>query len=509
MKRSIMIAKRLAILLLALSLAFSTACAKSLARPTSLIVNDGVVSAASYARTPSPTVSVTTATVAVATKSAPAVAEAQDEADSDEAAVITLGETVKIEGAGAVVSGNIIQITTGGDYRLSGTLANGMVQVNAATTESVKLILSGAKISNASGPAIYVANADKVTIVLAEGTTNSLTDGKTYTLDEAKGALFSNDTLKIKGAGALVVTGNAQHGIASDDNIVIEGGNITISAAVDGIHANNNITVNGGTIKIVKANDGLESEGDLIINGGELVLAASDDGMVAAGDLTINGGTINVTNAVEGIESKSAIIVNDGLITVSASDDGLNAARNLTINGGYIYSVTSRGDALDSNGTLNINGGVTIALGGTSPEGGSDNDNGVFAITGGTLIATGGSNSSPTANASTQPSALLGSVPVNSILRIEQEGKEVLTFRVSKAYQNMVFTSPSLVSGKTYTVLTGGSVSGGSEFHGLYTGATYSGGAQSLTFVANSMVISAGGVAGGPGGMRGAPVRKP
>ena len=170
------------------------------------------------------------------------------------------------------------------------------------------------------------------------------------------------------------------------------------------------------------------------------------------------------------------------------------------------------GDALDSNGTLTINGGVTIALGGNTPEGGSDTDNGAFAITGGTLIATGGSNSSPTANVSTQPSALLGSVAVNSILRIEQEGKEVLTFRVSKAYQNMVFTSPSLVSDKTYTVLTGGSVSGGSEFHGLYTGATYSGGTQSLTFVANSMVISAGGVAGGPGGpggMRGAPVRKP
>ena len=220
-------------------------------------MNDGVVSAAAYTRTASPTAVVAkaaTATVPAATK-ATAAAEAQDDADSDEATVITLGEMVKIEGAGAAVSGNIINITAGGNYRLSGTLANGTVQVN--TTESVKLTLSGAKITNASGPAIYVANADKVTIVLAEGTTNSLTDGKTYTLGEAKGALFSNDTLKIKGSGALVVTGNAQHGIASDDNIVIEGGNITVSAAVDGLHANNNITVNGGTIKIVKANDGL------------------------------------------------------------------------------------------------------------------------------------------------------------------------------------------------------------------------------------------------------------
>ncbi len=105
----------------------------------------------------------------------------------------------------------------------------------------------------------------------------------------------------------------------------------------------------------------------------------------------------------------------------------------------------------------------------------------------------------PTSASSKQPSVLLGSVPVSSILRIQQDEKEILTFRVTMAYQNMIFSSPQLALNKTYAVLTGGSVSGGRDFHGLYTGAAYSGGSQSLTFTTSAVVTSAGGTAGGPG----------
>jgi len=416
---------------------------------------------------------------------------------------INLGTTITYSGTGISVSGTTVTITAGGDHTVSGTLTDGMIFVN--TTERVKLRLSGVNITNKSGPAIFISNADKAFITLVENTVNYLTDGTTYSV-EAKGALFSNDTLEIKGNGTLHVTGNYKHGIACDDDIIIENGIIIIDKAVkDGIHVNNNLTVNGGNITITASSDGIESEGDIVVNAGTLTISAGDDGLVAATDVTTNGGTINILTAAEGLESKGDIIINAGDITVAAKDDGLNATGNITVNGGNLYSNTTSGDALDSNGTLNINGGIIVASGANAPEGGADCDKSTFTVKGGILIAAGGANSTPSSVTSTQPSVLLGSAAANSVIRIEQGGTEVLTFKVTKAYQNMLFTSPNLTLGKTYTVYSGGTVSGGTDFHGLYTGAAYTGGTQSVTFTTASVVSNAGGTTGGPGGPGGKP----
>jgi hypothetical protein len=411
-----------------------------------------------------------------------------------------LGTSITYSGTGISVSGTTATITAGGDYTVTGTLTNGMIVVN--TTDKAKLRLSGVNITNSGGPAIFISNADKAFITITDGTVNYLSDGSSYSV-EAKAALFSNDTLEIKGSGTLYVSGNYKHAIASDDNIIIENGTLIIQKSVkDGIHANNNVTINGGNLTITSTSDGIQSEGDIVVNDGTITVSAGDDGLVAATNFTINGGTVNITKSYEGIESKGDIILNAGTVTIAATDDGLNATSNITINGGSLYSNTTTGDAIDSNGTLNIKGGTTVTSGGNVPEGGADCDQNTFTITGGTLIATGGANSTPTASTSSQCSVLLGSATAGSIVRITEQssGAEILTFNVTKAYQNMLFTSPKLVLGKTYIVYTGGTVSGGTNFYGLYTDASYSGGTLSRTFATSSYVTTAGGTSGGGGG---------
>lgn len=410
---------------------------------------------------------------------------------------INLGMTITYSGTGIAVSGTTVNITAGGDYMITGTLPNGMIKVD--TTEKIKLRLSNVNITNKSGPAIFISNADKAFITIVEDTVNYLTDGSSYSSSmDAKGTIFSNDSLEIKGDGTLHLTGNYNHAIACDDGIRIENGNIIIEKAVsDGIHANKGVTIDGGNITISSSSDGIESEDDIVVNNGIVTISAGGDGVIAETALTINGGTIDIVKASEGIESKGNILINDGLLTINAKDDGLNAGKNITVNGGNLYNVSTSGDAIDSSGTLNINGGVIVASGANAPEGGADCDNSTFTIKGGTLIAIGGSNSTPTASTSTQPSVLLGSATANSIIRIEQNGAEILTFKAPKAYQNMLFTSPNFALGKTYAVYTGGSVSGGKNFYGLYTGAAYSGGTQSRTFTTTSVVTSAGGTTGG------------
>jgi len=410
---------------------------------------------------------------------------------------INLGTTITYSGTGISVSGATVNITAGGDYMLTGTLTNGMIKVD--TKEKVKLRLSNVNITNKSGPAIFISNADKAFITIVEDTVNYLTDGSSYSSSmDAKGTIFSNDSLEIKGDGTLHITGNYNHAIACDDGINIENGNIIIEKAVsDGIHANKGITIDGGNITITSSSDGIESEDDIVVNDGIVTVSAGGDGFIAATTLTVNGGDIDIVKASEGIESKGNIVINDGLLTINAKDDGLNAVRNITINGGNLYSVSTSGDAIDSSGTLNINGGIIVASGANAPEGGADCDKSTFTVKGGTLIAIGGSNSTPTTTVSTQPSVLLGSATVNSIIRIEQNGAEILTFKTPKAYANMLFTSPNLVIGQTYTVYSGGTVSGGTNFYGLYTGAAYSGGTQSRTFTTTSVVTSAGGTTSG------------
>ncbi len=235
----------------------------------------------------------------------------------------------------------------------------------------------------------------------------------------------------------------------------------------------------------------------MTVQSGTFNLNPADDGLISAGTMTINGGTINVASGVEGIESKNQIVINDGSLSIAVSDDGLNATNDITINGGEIY-ITATGDAVDSNGTLNINDGVVVALGGSAPEGGLDCDSCQIAINGGTVIASGGANST-VSSSSSQHVAVLGTRPTNTAIHIvRSDGTEVLTFKVSKAYTQMIFSTPTLLGSRTYTATSGGSISGGSSFHGLYTGATYSGGTTWATFTTNSVVTYVGG--GGPAG---------
>lgn len=197
-----------------------------------------------------------------------------------------------IEGAGAAVNGNVISITQAGTYIVGGVLSDGMIEVN--TTEKVKLKLNGADITNSTGPAVLVTDAKRLTMTLIEGTVNSLTGGS----EVEEGAIFTNDTLEIKGAGTLYVNGTARHGISSDDDIVIKNGDIYVNALKTGIMANDDITVSGGTLHVTGGTNGMKSKGTMHIAGGTLWVTGgpkeTKSGLYSATTFTVTGGYIYV-----------------------------------------------------------------------------------------------------------------------------------------------------------------------------------------------------------------------
>ncbi|RNC66503.1 carbohydrate-binding domain-containing protein [Proteiniphilum sp. X52] len=347
------------------------------------------------------------------------------------------------------------------------------------------------------------------------------------TTGEKGHAIKTKYNVEIESTGKVEITtyGAASKGIKPAGDITIRKGDITVNSAGDaiwdtdeqdissaaGIKCDGNFLMEEGTLTLLstgKGGKGINVDGTLIINGGTVTVTTTGDQYVynrshdtaakaikSDGNLTINGGNIKIRTSkteAEGLESKAILTITGGEIDIEAYDDAINASTHIQVDGGNIYCNSATNDAIDSNGTLTVTGGVIVAAGASQPEGGFDCDNSRFTITGGTLIGIGGATSTPTAAYCTQRSLVFNSSSSNiQYIRIESTsgGQEVLTFKLPKTYSSrmtMLFSSPSLAANTGYTIYTGGTISGGTDFHGFYTGATYTKGTSAGTFTTGS-----------------------
>lgn len=259
------------------------------------------------------------------------------------------GSSITVSGTGVEVVDNYAYVTTSGEYTVTGTSSNAFIRVNAPTEAKVKLTLSGTTIKNDAGPAIFFEQCKKAYIVLADGTTSTLTDGTTTTLTD-KAALFANDTIEISGNGALKVTGNRQHAICSDDDIIIEGGSVTVVNAVkDAFHANDDITVNGGTITVQNAgSDALESEATVNVAGGTLNLACPlGNALKATTTYTGTGGKINITSSDNGVKGDAAVNITGGDYSIVCANNAIKSDLLVDVSGGT-FVIDSAADGIKS-----------------------------------------------------------------------------------------------------------------------------------------------------------------
>ncbi|MFI2102787.1 carbohydrate-binding domain-containing protein [Isoptericola sp. NPDC019693] len=254
---------------------------------------------------------------------------------ADEVAVSLDGDTASASGDGVTVDGSTVTITRPGTYRISGTLDDGQVVVDSSADGVVRLVLDAADVTSSTGAAIDVQDADQVSVVLADGSTNRLEDAAEYadtTSDNAaNAALYSTADLAISGNGSLEVVGNANDGITGKDGLVIASGTITVQAADDAIRGKDYLVVSGGTIDVTAGGDGLKSDADddatagyVALTGGDVTVEAGSDGVQGFTDVAITGGTLTVTGSEEGIEA-ATIAVSGGDIDITSTDDGLNA----------------------------------------------------------------------------------------------------------------------------------------------------------------------------------------
>ena len=268
-----------------------------------------------------------------------------------------------------------------------------------------------------------------------------------------------------------------------------------------GLKATGLLTVSGGTITIVAQDDGIHSDGSVHLANGSVHIRAADDGIHAEKDLTVSGGALTVAQSYEGLEALRINILG-GTNRITASDDGANATNGmgggmmgpggmggfpggrprsgdtataadtdttplLNFAGGYTV-FDAAGDGIDSNGNIVMTGGTVLVYGptdnGNGPIDFGDGNYGM-TISGGTFLAVGSSGMAESAENAGQ--AVLAAywrssgLSAGEIIGItDQDGKVLAAFQLPKAIASIVFSSPDLVAGETYSIVGGGSTTG-------------------------------------------------
>ena len=285
---------------------------------------------------------------------------------------------------GVSVENGTITITSGGTYRITGEYS-GQVKIEATKTDTVRLVLDNAKITNSTGAAINVVSAAEAIIYTAAGTTNTVADEANYTAtgdDDPDAAIYSTANLTLTGEGSLSVEGAYEEGIHTTGGLVIASGTLEVNAANTGIKGKDYVDITGGIVNVTAAQDGIkstntddESMGFTRLSAGSVTVSAGDDGLKAPHTLEISGGTLNIEKSNEGIEAQYINIL-DGDVTVNSTDDGINAS--LKDSSSDTSSDTTSGTATTGQQTQqNQNGQVQQApAGGGAAPGGSQGSTG-------------------------------------------------------------------------------------------------------------------------------------
>ena len=278
-----------------------------------------------------------------------------------------------LKGKGSVeISGGTINITT--------TEGDGI----KSDTEDATDLASGKGSIEITGGTITITSAfDGITAANAVVVANGESTAPNIKITSGGGqTCLSNNTSSTGGRGGM---GGFPGGMG--------GSSCSTTESMKGIKGDSSITISGGVIDINSRDDGLHSSGTITLSGGTMTIATDDDGVHAEKSLYVkDNANVSVTMAYEGMESPD-MNFEGGITSVITTDDGWNAAGgtstttggntgrggpggfggggfggmggstgSLKVTGGYhyIYVGTGDTDGIDSNGNIDISGGVIV-----------------------------------------------------------------------------------------------------------------------------------------------------
>lgn len=400
-----------------------------------------------------------------------------------------------IKGKNSVtVSGGMVTVTSGKDGITSDETEN--EEKGFVTIEDGEIIITSAG-DGVSAETTLTVTGGVISIISGGGSANAQqkTDNMRDWWDFDNSASDDNSASckGLKAGKALVISGGSitidaqDDALHTDGDMTISGGECILSTGDDGAHAALSLTVLDGKITVLTSYEGLEAN-QITLAGGELDITASDDGINANGgsdgfsggfgggfggrrsDMNSQSGDMtppdnsNMQTPPDGNapSGNPPTMPGQDAADSTTTDDTTDKQPVLLITGGKI-TVNADGDGLDSNGDLRVEGG-DITINGPSNGGngaldiGTENG-GAGVIAGGTLIALGTSSMTENFGSTSTQCAFL--VTMNSfgagetITITDSQGNVLYTGVTVKSANSVVFSSPDLVVGETYTVTIG------------------------------------------------------
>ena len=341
------------------------------------------------------------------------------------------------------------------------------VDTNGRSGE-VNLILNNAKIDTDSKktPAILAYNKDiaytdyKVTIKTVAGSKNYVEGGKFKKVSLVGSDELSNYTSKYSGDTQTNYTKFTNYyGVYTSAQI----NNILFAK----VQADSDDLKDGDPYYFYKAAGAISSDIDLYFEGsGYLEIKSKNkEGIETKGNLTFAGGTGDYVIYAEG----------DCLNTTTSSSSNKSARNTLTIDVNSLYAIVDsgedadEGDAIDSNGTLVINGGTIVAIAHPGQDAGLDSENGTY-INGGTIIATGDMYDAISSESKQNYMVLSfqNRVSADTLVSLLNENEDtVMAYKTDRTYTNLIYSSADLKEG-SYSLYKGGEIEG-TEANGYYT----------------------------------------
>lgn len=407
--------------------------------------------------------------------------------------VTALGHGIKGKNS-VTVSGGTVTVTSGKDGITSDETEN--EEKGFVTIEDGEIIITSAG-DGVSAETTLTVTGGVISIISGGGSANAQqkTDNMRDWWDFDNSASDDNSASckGLKAGKALVISGGSitidaqDDALHTDGDMTISGGECILSTGDDGAHAALSLTVLDGKITVLTSYEGLEAN-QITLAGGELDITASDDGINANGgsdgfsggfgggfggrrsDMNSQSGDMtppdnsNMQTPPDGNapSGNPPTMPGQDAADSTTTDDTTDKQPVLLITGGKI-TVNADGDGLDSNGDLRVEGG-DITINGPSNGGngaldiGTENG-GAGVIAGGTLIALGTSSMAENFGSTSTQCAFL--VTMNSfgagetITITDSQGNVLYTGVTVKSANSVVFSSPDLTVGETYTLTIG------------------------------------------------------
>ncbi len=376
----------------------------------------------------------------------------------------------------SIAQSDALDDTTGEiTYTLSGSSTAGSFLLSGSYKSSI--VLNGVSLTSTSGAAFDVQNGKRISISLADGTTNVFADAASGT---QKACFNVKGHVEFKDAGTLTLTGNANHAYKSGEYTELKKstGKIQIlSAVADGMHVGQYLEMKGGTLSVSGAGDdgiqveanaeGDELDGQAILSGGSLTIssaAAGGKGLKCDSLLTLSGTTVSITTT-----GNATYDATEGEYKASSA---LSSAADILITGGTLTLQTSGtgSKALKSDGQLSIAGGSVTA----TVTGAGYYDSSALEAKGSAAISTGGNLSISGGTVSLSNSGKGGKgIKCDGALNVVDGSLTAVTTGTAYVYSSSYTTSAKAIRADGAISISGGSVTASA------TGSTVSSGRES------------------------------